>query len=87
MNINIKFMERYLKSIITQDSESKIILMSGPRQSGKTTLAKSLFSTYQYFNYDLEEDRDMIRKKQWKRDTDCIIFDELHKLQDWKRFG
>ena len=86
MNINIKFMERYLKSIITQDSESKIILLSGPRQSGKTTLAKSLFSTYQYFNYDLEEDRDMIKKKQWKRDTDCIIFDELHKMQDWKRW-
>ena len=79
-------MERYLESIIRKDSDSKIVLVSGPRQCGKTTLAKNLFNDYIYFNYDLEEDRQMLRNKQWRRDGDCVIFDELHKMPEWKRW-
>lgn len=79
-------MERYLKHRIRQDSNSKIVLLSGPRQSGKTTLVKSIFKDYDYFNYDLEEDRHMLRHKHWRRGAECVIFDELHKMLEWKRW-
>ena len=79
-------MERYLKPIIYKDSKDKIVLLSGPRQSGKTTLVKSLFKDYSYFNYDLEEDRKMLHNKLWRRDSECVIFDELHKMPEWKRW-
>ena len=74
-------MQRYLKSTILEDSKKKIVLISGPRQCGKTTLVKNLFKSINYFNYDLEEDRKMLRKKHWQRDKECTIFDELHKMK------
>lgn len=79
-------MERYLDNQIRQDSDEKIILISGPRQSGKTTLSQSLFEGSAYLNYDLDTDRELIAKKYWSRDVPCIIFDELHKMRDWKRW-
>lgn len=78
-------MRRYLTEFITKDLERKIILMSGPRQVGKTTLARSLpFAKVSYLNFDAEEDRDVIRRKTWSRANDLVIFDELHKMRAWK---
>ena len=79
-------MERYLSTLIAKDSDKKIILLSGPRQSGKTTLTKNLFQKYDYLNYDSSQDRESIAKQQWKRNVDCILFDELHKMPNWKRW-
>jgi len=79
-------MERYLSSYITRDSAKKIILLSGPRQSGKTTLTKQLFDDFEYLNYDASEDREAILKKHWKRNVACVLFDELHKMPSWKRW-
>lgn len=79
-------MDRSLKPFLKKDSQKKIILLSGPRQSGKTTLTKSLFHTFDYLNYDLPEDREALLKKQWKRDGEAVLFDELHKMPHWKRW-
>lgn len=79
-------MKRYLTQLILKDAEEKIILLSGPRQAGKTTLSKSLFERAFYLNYDLASDREAIAKKHWPRDVECIIFDELHKMPQWKRW-
>ncbi len=49
-------MERSLKPYVLEDANKKIVLISGPRQSGKTTLSKALFSDCDYFNYDYSED-------------------------------
>jgi len=38
-------MERYLKEQILADLKDKMVLLAGPRQVGKTTLAKSLPKT------------------------------------------
>ncbi|GJM06340.1 MAG: ATPase [marine bacterium B5-7] len=79
-------MERYLSHHILSDLDNKIVLLSGPRQVGKTTLAKQLFDAHDYLNFDAVEDRLQLQKKQWDRTKDLIIFDELHKKQDWKQW-
>jgi len=79
-------MDRYLKSLINQDLPRKIVLLTGARQCGKTTLAKQLTTDYDYFNYDAKEDRLSLRNKSWDRSKSLIIFDELHKMKDWKRW-
>ena len=79
-------MERYIKPHILVDLPKKIILVTGPRQAGKTTLAKQLVTDYDYFNYDAAEDRIAIANKSWDRQKKLIIFDELHKKSDWKRW-
>ena len=77
-------MERYLLKYIKKDLERKIILFSGPRQTGKTTLSKMLSSSLEYLNYDHDENRDRIEKKQWDRKKDIVVLDELHKMPKWK---
>jgi predicted AAA+ superfamily ATPase len=79
-------MQRYLQTIIKNDLSSKLTLLSGPRQCGKTTLSKSLFESYEYLSFDLSEDRERLDKKFWNRNVDGIIFDEIHKMKEWKRW-
>lgn len=79
-------MQRYLFPFISQDLPKKIVLLSGARQCGKTTLAKQLRPDYDYFNYDSGEDRLALQKKSWDRHKPLIIFDELHKMREWKRW-
>lgn len=79
-------MHRYLFKEISSALEKKIVLLSGPRQSGKTTLAKKLYKHFEYLNYDDDLHRASIINRQWLRDSECIIFDELHKMNNWKRW-
>jgi predicted AAA+ superfamily ATPase len=78
--------KRLIKNQLLKDLETKIVLLSGPRQSGKTTLSHDLFPSgrYQYLNFDTTEDRNIILKKAWDRSRDLVVFDELHKLPNWK---
>lgn len=77
-------MERYLKQALLEDITQKIVLLTGPRQCGKTTLSLMLIDDHQYLNYDLVEHRVLIAEKSWDRDKPLIIFDELHKMDQWK---
>lgn len=79
-------MKRAFESYILQDLKTKIVLITGPRQSGKTTLAKSLYQTYNYFNYDLAEHRLALKELSWDRKKPLVIFDELHKMKNWKQW-
>lgn len=80
-------MKRNLHKYILEDLQNKIVLISGPRQTGKTTVSKQLYiNDYDYFNYDSSEDRLEIQKKSWDRSKKLIIFDELHKMKQWKRW-
>ncbi len=79
-------MERYLKSYIYTDLPEKIVILMGPRQCGKTTLAKALYTSYDYFNFDALSDREALFAQQWDRDKKLIIFDELHKMENWKQW-
>ena len=77
-------MKRYLTKYIQEDLDKKIVLLTGPRQTGKTTLSKMLKTDYDYFNFDNPDDRLALRKKSWDRSKKLVIFDELHKLKNWK---
>jgi len=77
-------MKRYLTKYIQEDLDKKVILLTGPRQTGKTTLSKILKNNFDYFNFDNLDDRLSLQKKSWDRSKELVIFDELHKLKNWK---
>lgn len=82
-------MERLQKNFILQDFPRKIALIVGPRQSGKTWLAKDIAREYTrsvYLNYDQIEDRFIIKNQAWRSNTELLILDELHKMPEWKNY-
>jgi len=79
-------MKRYLENIIKQSLTEKIVLLTGPRQCGKTTLSRQLYTSYDYLTEDAAEDRVALQNKTWDRNRTLVIFDELHKRKDWKRW-
>ncbi len=60
-------MKRYLNNYIQKDMKRKIVLLTGPRQTGKTTLSKMLKESFDYFNYDNAEHRLSLLEKSWDR--------------------
>ena len=79
-------MKRIYSPFLREYLGRKIILLTGPRQSGKTTLARMLSSSFDYLNYDSEDDRKIYAEKSWDRSKKVVIFDELHKMPGWKRW-
>jgi len=82
-------MRRVQKQQILKDLEKKIVLLVGPRQAGKTWLAKDVakeFSRSVYLNYDQILDREIINAQSWLPSTELLIFDELHKMENWKNY-
>jgi predicted AAA+ superfamily ATPase len=76
---------RYLTARLRQDLTRKMVLLAGPRQCGKTTLAKSLLDERgQYFNWDIPGDRKIVREIAWPKDASLVVLDELHKAPKWK---
>lgn len=82
-------MERYQKKAIIRDLEKKMVLLAGPRQAGKTTLAKAIAKDYSsslYLTYDRLEDRKMILEESWLPSVELLILDEIHKMPEWKNY-
>jgi hypothetical protein len=82
-------MERHYKPYILNDLKKKLVFLTGPRQVGKTWLAKNIaqsFARYAYLNYDSLADREIIKNQAWLDDVELLILDELHKMQGWKNF-
>jgi len=67
-----------------------MVFIGGPRQVGKTTLARAIldqaYSSGRYFNWDYTEDRQGLLAGRWHSDDDLIVFDELHKYKNWKNW-
>jgi hypothetical protein len=78
---------RYLTPCLQRDLKKKLVFLSGPRQVGKSTLAKSLLGARgTYLNWDIREHRRLIREVGWEKKSSLVVLDELHKLPKWKSF-
>jgi predicted AAA+ superfamily ATPase len=78
-------MNRYLTQPITKDLAKKLVILTGPRQAGKTTLSQELESQNPlYLNYDVLADRQILQNQSWGREHDFLVFDEIHKMPNWK---
>ena len=79
-------MDRYLKAQVLKDLQRKMVFLGGPRQVGKTTLAKSLLkSPTAYLNWDFGEHRQKILKMQFPNQP-LLVLDELHKYRQWRNY-
>ena len=79
-------------------SRSKaMVFLSGPRQVGKTTLAKAIaarFPASLYFNWDIRDDRArLLRDPSFFTQLDnpgpgpaLVVLDEIHKYRQWKNY-
>lgn len=75
---------RYLFDQIKNDLSKKMVFLGGPRQVGKTTLAKQIIGKNEgYLNWDVDEDKESILKKEWPN-AKIWAFDELHKYRGWR---
>lgn len=82
-------MNRLQFNLALKDLEKKMVFIVGPRQSGKTYLAKQIATKYKnptYLNYDKLDDRKIITESSWHPGSDLIILDELHKMPEWKNY-
>lgn len=80
---------RYLDEPIGRDLASKMVLLTGPRQTGKTTLVKTFLDRYSnglYLNYDNANDRRAFLAAAWSDRNRLLIFDEIHKYSRWKNY-
>jgi uncharacterized protein len=78
---------RYVSSLIAEDLNSKMVFLGGPRQVGKTTVARALAENCRnpvYLNWDSRPHRQTIMRRQWVPESDLIILDEIHKYSKWK---
>ncbi len=80
---------RDLSDILRRDLGRKLVVLTGARQAGKTTLARQLmagFESAQYLNWDVSADRQLILQQAWSPKAKLLVFDEIHKMREWKSF-
>lgn len=80
-------MNRYLEPYIAADLAKKMVFIGGPRQVGKTTMARNLGAAYAsptYLNWDSRNDKKAILDSTFAGGTQLVIYDEIHKYSDWK---
>jgi len=80
-------MKRSLASFLQADLVRKMVFLSGPRQAGKSYLAQTLVAACpgaQLLNWDVAADRRVILAQSWSPGAPLVVFDELHKMKDWK---
>lgn len=80
-------MKRYLDDRVRQDLKQKMVVLTGPRQVGKTTLSRQLVDEHpgsQYLNHDVAAHRAVMLAQSWRGSAPLLVLDEIHKMRDWK---
>lgn len=78
-------MQRYLEAQVRADLKRKMVFVGGPRQVGKTTLARAILGKSQtgYMNWDVDDDRRRILEQKFPKSR-IWVFDEVHKYRRWR---
>lgn len=73
---------RVLSKALPATDKRRVVLLTGARQTGKTTLAKAYYPHLRYINLDAPENREQVRaipSSLWSRDAGNAIIDEAQK--------
>ena len=83
------YLKRYLEKNIEKDLKRKMVFIGGPRQAGKTTLAKHICQLdkmrARYLNWDVLEDRENIMNERFPYGSGYLALDEIHKYLRWRQ--
>jgi len=75
---------RYLEPQVQEDLARKMVFLAGPRQVGKTTLARSLQdASGDYLSWDIPEHRERILRREMPA-ARLWVLDEIHKYRSWR---
>ena len=83
------YLHRYIEKAVSDDVKRKMVFVGGPRQSGKTTMAKWLCDTAgfdvgkRYLNWDAPEDRENIIIERFPAGPGYLVLDEIHRYSRW----
>jgi len=78
----IFFYPRLLSDRLPDKTTRRVVVLTGARQTGKTTLIKKTFGNLRYINLDAPENRDMLRDLStvaWAEIVGNAAIDEAHK--------
>ncbi|MEW6077594.1 MAG: AAA family ATPase [Thermodesulfobacteriota bacterium] len=82
---------RYIEQPVLDDLKRKMVFIGGPRQTGKTTLARHICESMngdpatRYLNWDAAEDRENIMKEAFPAGAGPLVLDEIHKYSRWRQ--
>lgn len=85
------YINRYLEKPVLKDLKNKMVFIGGPRQTGKTSLAKHFLKnakqdlTKWYINWDALEDREKIMRETFPAGRGLLVLDEIHKYSKWRQ--
>jgi predicted AAA+ superfamily ATPase len=85
---NIHSTIRKIEPVIKTDLQKKMVLLAGPRQCGKSTVARKILTVFKgsLYNWDIERDRKRIIKSDLNQQDSLWVLDELHKYRRWKNW-
>ena len=72
--------KRVLEDFLPKSTTRRLVLLTGARQTGKTTLSKSSYPDLRYINLDAPENREAARAmptSSWGRDVGNAVIDEV----------
>jgi predicted AAA+ superfamily ATPase len=71
------------RTLFELSGQFPVVTLLGPRQSGKTTLVKKIFSDYRYVNLELPDDRVLAQEDPhsfFKRYPEPLVIDEIQRV-------
>jgi predicted AAA+ superfamily ATPase len=85
------YIARYIENAVSADLDRKMVFVGGPRQSGKTTMAKHLCeerggdTVKRYLSWDAAADREDIIRESFPAEPGPLVLDEIHKFSRWRQ--